>query len=418
MIRLRSRSAENNRAFDLYDQGGPWCAACLEYITPRPRSPQQRLEHSHIIRQAAVEQAFGNFLNEHWHVNAHFQCHRSALTGEENLAVALSDHLGTLQELDDTPVLERTAQELHNAGNYWMSLLAKLRLAEKLVDTDDIEGAWKNAEYCFASASALNDAGRAIDAMWKFIRSRELLEARPSFRLNQAKIAALRNDRDRADALIAAVEAGIPRLGAKGQSRLNAAVRRARASVRCNVPGACTTEMLNSAIRDAEFARRESPGGYTGHTGAILHMNLLVKKESFRAAQEVAEHEISNQTTPWGYKAMAYFHRAICNLQSGARSDLIYKDLVRAQYICCMLGIAGHSHRATLAFCPKVVDCMPADLLLRLDLFRATRPRQRTHFTRLREQAIGIRGKVKSIWHGVRDCLTMKPWKAETSPKS
>ena len=402
----------NKRPYILCDHVNPYCAECLEYIDTNTNQSTECLQGHHLFRQAVIEQDFGQHYTIDWVVPVHQRCHQSGISGIDLLSGTLADRFKAYKKMT-THNQAKIARELHNAGNYGKSIIVKAHIIKTAAEQNDYDSCWINAEYCLASGSALIWSDHFLSHIEGMVPRRDVLISRPQYLLNKAKICAIQDDVTKASRHIGQVVALCEKLRGRKKKALDLICRRAHTSIRCNTPGASSDE-LACALADAHYAENEAESAYTASTAHVLRGHLLYKVADYRRSRDLFEEVLQQDTTiSWGYRAMAWFHRALCKFQYGESLAEIYKDLVKAQYVQTMLGLTGHAHRATDGLLHDLPhDCMPGHILTRwreLDSVRVFDDKYIKYLTELRKNAIGECGMPRSVWSRVRASLE---WRA------
>jgi hypothetical protein len=296
-----------------------------------------------------------------------------------------------------TDIKVRIASELHERGNSSVSLLVKHLLEQDFAIADDPALRQKNSIYAWASSTAVRWAPAIIPAFTVCSADD------PSLLMNQAKYFSVWGDAERADSTLARAENSIKRISGRSGSQLRVALARTEASIllwrrRLN------SEQVRRVSLDASRAERDAENSYT-RSSALVQLGALeyrMGEDTIRRAYHRFEETLARPDLSLAYRAIAWFHQGIAELEWRSPSSDAYSHLVKAQYVFCMLGLLGFSNLSAERVLPGMnpADITPGQVLLRHPAL-AFRGEEATE---LRKQAIGERGR-RGLWHDVQECL-------------
>ena len=387
--RRHGRKQLKGREYTLADGEHLWCAYCLKDDDEKPEA------HHLLSLSPAVHGVFAGLSQvptRRWVVPACRTCHKEHL---DVWAMALTEWLNTKTEPStDYNVLAQTAKEAHAQGCHAIALLLNYNRSRRAAKSGNESTLLEVTRYCQASASA---------TYWgdHFLKEAMLNQGAPpgarddmAFCVNDAKIAAIAGRWTEAKRALDEWDEKLARRGRRTSEEMRASFLRAKVSICSHVPRSESYGFdLRPVVADAEEAVKISPDSYTRLTSRLLLAQLHYKcgdEDGIRRARGQFETLLEQPNRlPWQYEGMAYFFRALLRINEGKCDQAIYKDLVAAQYIFCMLGLQGHSHRgAEQLFSGLPSNCMPGHILARLRL-SSTRPeRERRWRWRLRQAAL------------------------------
>ena len=370
--------------FTLADKGGVWCAWCLEYISKAPPRKGDECEMHHVVRDSFVKSLFnGKNPADHWIVPVHRHCHRPFIDGisaatKTNLEIILS---GTLGELIDA------AKRLHNGGHVGLAMLVNWELMKRMSPEDD-QARSKIRAHILAAESAAKWSV-PLDAFALPTETDQIL-------LNKAKHAARGGKLQLAEATLARADEKIVLAKGLEHDSLDAARNRARISIFLDCPDS-GGDGLKGAMANVDRAVGEQDDDYVRSGVRLAKGEILFRytNEVSQARYEVESLFDYSSRLSWLYRAEAFLHLALFELDAHGSLEVAYKWLIRAQFIWCMPGYQGKTRLGgdRLRDLQKL-NCTPGHVLLS---YLALEP-DRSRMTQLRREAIGSLKDPNSIF--------------------
>lgn len=387
----------------LADQGGVWCAECLEYIKPLAKCGDALQDH-HVLQQSYLDDAFGKGSCPGWTVPVHQKCHQKVI---DRLGASTRQFLDALHLKTETQQ-DATHARLHDLGLYSLCLPAKTRLIEQLVSKGENDAALIAVRHAIATASGT----RWGDPLLKRCLRVKGASDDPLIAANLAGYAAAFGKLDDSTKLIGRARGLARRLPRAKRKKFEVVLRR-RNSQRVSGLYRADSDTVDAGFRDSEFAFEEAETPYSRKTALVIRASLFYRAGDLRSAHD-AVFQLSQEPgeMPWLYKAEALMLYGLCELERNENPKMVYWCLSRAQYIFCMLGLQSHAPVGTDRLFPgSKRDSMPGHVLMKAPCLAVDSPLSTLDLTEIRRDAIGYprRPGGSTVWHVIREDLAVRP---------
>ncbi|MBW8017597.1 MAG: hypothetical protein FVQ82_15570 [Planctomycetes bacterium] len=387
----------------LADQGGVWCAECLEYIEPLAEGGDALQDH-HVLQQSYLDDVFGKRSCPGWTVPVHQKCHQKVIDG---LGASTRQFLDALHLKTETQQ-NSTHARLHDLGLYSLCLPAKTRLIEQLVAKGETDAALMALRHAITTASGT----RWGDPLVKRCLKVKGASKDPWIVANRAGYAAAFGRLNDSTKLIAQARMLAGGLPPAKQKKLEVVLRR-RNSQRVSGLYRADSDTVHAGFRDSEFAYEEAETPYSRKTALVIRASLFYRAGDLNSAHH-AVFKLSRDPgeMPWLYEAEALMLYGLCELERNGDPGMVYWCLSRAQYIFCMLGLQSHAPVGTNRLFPgSKRDSMPGHVLMKAPSLTVNSPLSTSDLTEIRRDAIGYpkRPGGSTVWHVIREDLAVRP---------
>lgn len=376
----------------LADQGGVWCAHCLQYI----EAGQGRFHFQRIFPEPIDADLFGEPLAGDWVVPV---CKGGFC--EHELSTLANDVGRVFQRLRslDHESQKACAVQFFDAGALGLSLLLDIALCQDLRAIGDTEGYWRLAEHVVSAATSVPWSQRAIATLVDF----EHLPDRPMMLMNAAVWSASFAP-PRTKPLFERAERLVNRL--PPPLRENARVlRNRRFSQMVMRRSEATSEEVGRAVEAARLAIKEAPNDFSRATALTLDAVFAHRLNDLSRMRFQCERVLQSRTS-FIFRPQVSTHSALADLEHGGDREVAYQRLVIAQYVFCMLGVMPQApfHSERIGINESRVFT-PGHILMTSPLLKPARSFRKERMQELREEILGSSAAPSSIWSEVRQCL-------------
>lgn len=369
------------------DQGGLFCAHCLEYID-RNGVEGKALSRHHVFRTSDVKGEFGHgYCNGYW-IPAHRECHEKHL---DPWGVEVWKTVERFESLR-LPEQMRTTSAMHERGNYGGALLGNsLLLRKRSAELDEVA---RQQLLAFAHSSSSGVRWAQLLVAELPVPKWELCE--PGLLYSMANERSVRGKQRQSRSLLDLAARKQRGLGWRGRRRFAAMSHRRLATYVENLSEASPAQ-ISEAFSATKTAAALAENSYTHNTALMSRACLLHSVDRPAQGCELVAPLGDNPSVSLFYRARVWWCEGILLLNLGERAEDVYKKLVAAMYTMDFL---GHQPQMRILVTKPMYGYGPGYALMNAPELSVERLGGRDRMLELRREMI-----LSEIWSGVRACV-------------